>query len=266
MEEKKKDVIRETDAEARRLAKALVRSARFAALAFNEKDTLVPMVSRIGLATDLDGTPVTLISGLSAHTQALDADPRCALLVGEPGKGDAMAHPRISLVCRARRIERDTPEHARIERRYLNRNPKAKLYVGLGDFAFFRLEIERASMNGGFGKAYLLDRTDIIADNAVNEAFAAREQSAIDHMNEDHRDAIAVYARHFANAKDGDWTISGLDCEGMDLVSGDKCLRVFFPEPLGAAEDLRRVLAEMARAGRAAESAQGETGQDQGRA
>lgn len=258
MDEKKKDVIRETDAEACRLAKTLVRSARFAALAFNEKGTGVPMISRIGIATDLDGTPITLISGLSAHTQALDADPRCALLVGEPGKGDAMAHPRISLACRARRIERGTPEHERIARRYLNRNPKAKLYAGLGDFAFFRMELERASMNGGFGKAYLLDRNDIITDNTVNEAFATREQSAIDHMNADHRDATAIYARHFGKSDDGDWMISGFDCEGMDLVSGDRCLRVFFPEPLTTADDLRHILVEMAKTGRAAEADQDE--------
>lgn len=250
MGEIKKDVIRKTDAEAVRLAKTLLRSARFGALAFNEKASSVPMISRIGMATDIDGTPITLISGLSAHTQGLGADPRCALLVGEPGKGDAMAHPRISIVCRARRIERETAENERIARRYLNRNPKAKLYVGLGDFAFFRLEVERANMNGGFGKAYLLERDDIIAENAVNEQFETREQSAIEHMNEDHRDAIAVYAQHFAKAKGDGWMVTGFDSEGMDLASGDQCLRVFFPEPLSSAQDLRLVLANMAKTGR----------------
>ena len=77
---------------------------------------------------------------------------------GEPGKGDPLAHPRITLVCRAAKLEPGTPERISAERRYLNRNPKAKLYVGLGDFSFFRLEVERASLNGGFGKAYLLTR------------------------------------------------------------------------------------------------------------
>lgn len=252
MNEIKKDVIRETDAEAIRLAKTLLRSARFGALAFNEKATGVPMISRIGIATDIDGTPITLISGLSGHTQGLGADPRCALLVGEPGKGDAMAHPRISIVCHARRIERESAENERIARRYLNRNPKAKLYVGLGDFAFFRLEVERASMNGGFGKAYLLERNDIVTENAANEEFGAREQAAIEHMNEDHRDAIAVYAQHFAKAKGDGWLVTGFDSEGMDLAAGDQCLRIFFPEPLSSAHDLRRVLAEMAKTGRAA--------------
>lgn len=252
MDESGKGVIRETDAKAIRLAKTLLRSARFGALAFSEKASGAPMVSRIGIATDIDGTPITLISGLSAHTRSLDADPRCALLLGEPGKGDAMAHPRISIVCRARRIERESAENERIARRYLNRNPRAELYVGLGDFAFFRLEVERAGMNGGFGKAYLLERDDIIAENAANEQFEASEQSAIEHMNEDHRDAIAVYAQHFAKAGGDGWVVTGFDSEGMDLASGDRCLRVFFPEPLSSAQDLRLVLADMAKTGRAA--------------
>ncbi len=111
-------------------------------------------------------------------------------------------------------------------------------------------------MNGGFGKAYLLDRAELVTENAQNEEFAAREQSAIDHMNEDHRDAIAIYARHFGKAKGDDWVVTGFDAEGMDLASGDQCLRVFFPQPLASAQDLRLVLVEMAKAGRAAEAGQ----------
>jgi putative heme iron utilization protein len=70
-------------------------------------------------------------------------------------------------------------------------------------------------------------------------------------MNADHRDAIADYARHFAKAPGDGWSISGFDAEGMDLVSGDSSRRIFFPEPLASAGDLRRVLVEMAKACRA---------------
>lgn len=172
MQEPKKDVIRETDAAAIRQARTLVRSARFGALAVLEPETGIPLASRVGVATDIDGTPLILISMLSAHTRALLADPRCSLLVGEPGKGDALAHPRITLICRAQKLEHDTTENERARRRYLNRNPKGKLYAGLGDFFFFRLELERASLNAGFGKAYLLQRDDLIVAGAVTEALA----------------------------------------------------------------------------------------------
>jgi len=251
--ETKKDVIRETDAEAIRLAKTLIRSARFGALAVIEPGTGAPLASRVGIATDIDGTPLILISMLSAHTGALLADPRCSLLLGEPGKGDALAHPRISLACRARRLERDSPEHARAERRYLNRNPKAKLYAGLGDFSFFRLEPERASLNGGFGKAYLLDRNDFITGGPVVEELAAGEQPALDHMNADHRDAIAIYVRHFGRAEGEGWIVTGFDADGMDLAALDVVCRVFFPQPLAAARELRAMLVEMAKTARAAE-------------
>ncbi|WP_184874875.1 HugZ family protein [Mesorhizobium sangaii] len=256
LDEPRKDVIRETDAEAIRLAKTLLRSARFGALAVLEPGTGWPLASRVGVATDIDGAPLILVSMLSAHTGALLADARCCLLLGEPGKGDPLAHPRLSLVCQAKRLERGSSENARCERRYLNRNPKAKLYAGLGDFSIFRLEPQRASLNGGFGKAYHLDRSDLLTSGPIVEELAATEQSAIDHMNADHLDAIAVYAQHFAKVSGNGWIIAGFDADGMDLVSGDDVCRVFFPQTLQAARELRPVLVEMARNGRAAADAE----------
>jgi putative heme iron utilization protein len=254
MNEVAKDVIRPTDAEAIRLARTLIRSARHGALAVLDPTDGGPLASRVAVATDIDGTPLILISGLSAHTGALLADPRCSLLVGKFGKGDPLAYPRITLSCVASRIERGTEEHGRVERRYLNHNPKARLYAGLGDFAYFSLAPKKASLNGGFGKAYLFDRGELLTESPANEVLTDHEQAAIDHMNADHRDAIAVYARHFAQAGDGDWAITGIDADGLDIASGDAMKRVFFPEPLKEVGQLRPVLVSMAKAGRAAES------------
>ncbi len=256
VEEKKKDVIRETDAESIRLAKTLIRSARFGAISFLDPGTGAPSINRVGVATDLDGAPLILVSMLAAHTPAILADPRCSLLVGVVGKGDPLAHPRISLACRAVQLERGGPDHVRAERRYLNHNPKAKLYAGLGDFSIFRLEPQSGSLNAGFGKAYLLDRADLLVTGPINDELAASEQSALDHMNSDHLDAIAVYARHFARASGDGWSTTGFDADGMDLVAGDESRRVFFPEPLKTAADLRPALVQMARDGRAAEAPQ----------
>ena len=252
MDDKPKDVIRQTDAESIRLAKTLTRTARSGALAVIEQGTGAPLASRVGVATDADGTPLILVSQLSAHTKSILADPRCSLLVGEPGKGDPLAHPRITLACHAAKLEPGTPERTRAERRYLSRNPKAKLYVGLGDFSFFRLEVEHASLNGGFGKAYLLTRNDIIVGGPVVEALAEAEQRTVDHMNDDHLDAVANYARYFAKAEGGGWVITGIDVDGIDLAAGDESRRVFFASPLKDAQDMRMVLVEMAKEARLA--------------
>lgn len=254
--EKKKDVIRETDAEAIILAKTLLRTARHGAIATLDPETGAPLASRIGTATDADGTPLILVSLLAAHTRALLADPRCSLLLGQAGKGDPLAHPRISLHCRAKQLERGSADQIRAQRRYLNRNPKAELYVGLGDFSFFRLEIEGASLNAGFGKAYNLGRADLLTESPALQALAEGEQSALDHMNSDHLDAIAVYARHYAKADGDGWIVTGFDAEGMDIAAGDRIRRIFFPRKLTEAGELRKMLVEMARSGREADHIQ----------
>lgn len=255
MADVKKDVLRETDGEAIRLARTLLRSARHGALATLDPSSGAPVATRVATATDHDGTPLILVSSLSAHTAAILADPRCSLLLGEAGKGDPLAHPRISIACRARKLERGATETARAERRYLNRNPKAKLYAGFPDFAFFALDVDGASLNGGFGKAYALSRSDLLLESPVSRELEGAEQSAIDHMNSDHRDAIALYARHFAKAGEGDFSIAGIDAEGLDLTAGDKVCRVFFPQPLAAIAALRPMLVAMAREARQAEAA-----------
>lgn len=247
MAEKTKDVLRETDAEAIRLARTLVRSARHGAIAVIDPATGAPLASRVAVATDHDGAPLILISGLAAHTRGIVADPRCSLLLGEPGKGDAMAHARITIACVAEKIARDDPRHARVEWRFLSHTPKAKLYAGLGDFAFYRLQPQGASLNGGFGKAYALTAADLLTAGDRLDAIAAAERSAVEHMNDDHSDAIANYAEVFGKARgDQGWVMTGIDADGFDLAAGDKVLRIFFKQPLADAPDMHKILVAMA--------------------
>jgi len=250
-EESEKSVIRPTDDEARALAKRLMRTARFAGLAVLDPESGAPFASRVALASEMDGAPVMLISQLSHHTRALDADPRCSLLVGEPGKGDPLAHPRLTLVGRAERIAPGTQAHRHARRRYLMRHPKAKLYVDFADFAFVRLRIERASLNGGFGKAYELGAEDVLLPADGLDAFQEMEVSAIAHMHEDHLDAVRLYADKLARAGAGDWYLSSLDPEGLDFVDGDRVARLAFDAPLAGPQDLRAVLVDLAQRARA---------------
>ncbi|RST86082.1 HugZ family protein [Aquibium carbonis] len=253
MTDQKKDVLRPTDGDAIRLARRLLRASRFGSLAVLEPETGAPSASRVATATDPDGSPLILVSTLSSHTGGLIADPRCSLLLGEPGKGDPLAHPRITIACVAEKLDRESEDGKRARRRFLNRHPKAELYVDFGDFSFFRLAPQRASLNGGFGKAYALTRSDLLVSGTAIDEIAAAEQGAISHMNSDHRDAIELYARHFAKAKPGDWIMTGLDVDGFDLACGDDSRRVFFPEPLTGVAAMRKTLVSMARTARESE-------------
>jgi hypothetical protein len=160
--EKKIDPIRETDDEARALARALIDGARFGALGVRDPETGAPTVSRVAVATTPEGAPLTLISDLSHHTRALKSDPACSLLVGEPGaKGDPLTHPRITLQCRARFVRHGEAGHAALRHHYLTQQPKAQLYIDFADFSFAVLEVTEAHLNGGFGKAYRLEAADL---------------------------------------------------------------------------------------------------------
>ena len=154
--DQKKQTIRETDNEARALARRLISSSRYGSLAVLLPDGGHPFASRTAVANDIDRAPVILVSDLSGHTSGLKNDPRVSLLLGAPGKGDPLAHPRITLQCKAERIGRDEERHPRIRARFLRRHPKSALYADFGDFAFYRLTPASASLNGGFGKAYNL--------------------------------------------------------------------------------------------------------------
>lgn len=241
----KPKVLRDTDDDARKLARVLLRSSRSAALAVVEPDTGNPFVSRALTGMDIDGVPVILVSALSVHTQALRRDPRSSLLAGEPGKGDPLAHPRLTVITHASEVERGSEQHARIRERFIRRHPKAKLYVDFPDFTFFRLEPQRANLNGGFGKAYILTADDLLIRSSAREELATREAGAIEHMNTDHAEAAGFYAHHYCGAKGGDWSISGIDAGGIDLVSKDQLERLEFPEELGNPTELRTVLAEL---------------------
>lgn len=241
-DKEKKPVIRPTDDQARFLAKELVRTARFGALAAIEPSSGHPIASRVAVATDLDGTPVILTSALSGHTAAILANPNCSLLLGEPGKGDPLAHPRITLFCSAVQVEKGNEQNERLRRRYLARHPKAELYVDFGDFSFFRLRPERASLNGGFGKAFELGQVDILTAATHLEEWALMEAGAVSHLNEDHRDAVKLFAEVLLNAEEANWRIACLDPEGLDLVAGDRVVRLWFEAPLSDPRELRPAL------------------------
>ena len=239
--------IRDTDEEARRLARRLIRGARFGAIGVLEPGTGFPFTSRVLTGTDIDGTPLILVSALSVHTGALAADPRASLLFGEPGKGDPLAHPRITVRTRAQRVARDDPDHARLRARFIARHPKAALYADFPDFAFFRMVPESASLNGGFGKAFVLEASDLLIASPAIADVAEIEAGAITHMNTDHPDAVDIYAKTFGKSKTTGWKVCGIDCAGLDLARGDELLRIEFDAPLEQASGLRAKLAELSR-------------------
>jgi heme iron utilization protein len=227
-EAEKPSVIRPTDEDAIRLARKLVREARFGAISVLEPETGHPFASRVLVGTDFDGVPVILASMLTTHMKAVIADPRCALLLGEPGKGDPLAWPRITVLCTAERIGRDGESDRRIRSRFLRRHPKAKLYVAFQDFSFVRLVPKRVSLNGGFGRAYNFLGNELIIDSPFNHELCTREEHFVAEMEKVGCNAPTLLAEHYFGEKTGNWYISGVDADGLDLARKETIHRLDF--------------------------------------
>ena len=228
------------------LSQHLLRTVRAGALATLDRREGYPFASLVTVATDVDGSPLLLMSRLSAHTLNLEADARASILLAQGGKGDPLAHPRLTVVGQ---VERTSEGRARS--RFLARHPKAKLYADLADFSFWRMTIAGGHLNGGFARAMDLQPEQIRVDLSGAEALLEAEQGAVDHMNEDHRDALALYATRLAGAPAADWRATGLDPGGLDLAAGDLTARVSFPQRIEAPGPLRMMLKTLADQARA---------------
>jgi len=155
------DPVQPADAEARTLARLLL-TLGHAALAWTDPDTGTPGISRIAFARDPAFGLLTLVSGLAPHFRALRDRPACALMLGEVGdKGDPLTHPRLMIRAEAAFVAADDPARPLMRSRWLERNPKAAIYIDLPDFAFVRLTPVSALLNGGFARAFRISPEDL---------------------------------------------------------------------------------------------------------
>jgi len=234
------------DFDAKRAAKSLLRATRTGALATIDRNTGHPFASLVNVATDVDGALLILVSRLSTHTANLEKDGRASVLLAATGKGDPLAHPRLTLIGTFVMLGRDHPDEARGRRRFLARHPKSELYAGFVDFAFWRLQTVSAHLNGGFARAADLTAADVLTDLRGAESLIEAEAGALAHMNEDHTEAVRLYATRLLGGSDGNWRLTGLDPEGLDLALGDATLRLPFPGRIADPQALRRVVVDLA--------------------
>lgn len=157
------DPVQPATDEARIEARALLREARHATLAWTDPATGTPGISRVAFGLGPDGLPLTLVSALAPHRAALEHHPAAAMMLGEVGdKGDPLTWPRLMVRVQAEPVARDNPDHAAIRARWLADHPKSKLYVDFPDFAFIRLHPQSALLNGGFARAFRIEPADLL--------------------------------------------------------------------------------------------------------
>lgn len=223
-------------------ARRLLRRARRAALGTIDRDTGIPYVSAVNVATDWQGMPVVLISRLARHTQNLLADPRASLLASElASDGDALTGPRVTYLGKATVVADEA-----LSNRYVRLHPYAAGYAKFPDFSVWRLAPSAAHAVAGFGRIETMGCDEVLLDAEKVSEWPALEVSAREHMNDDHRKAIRDYALNLLGSGDGDWSVAALDPDGADLEKDGVFRRLEFAKPCFEAVSLRLELVHLA--------------------
>jgi putative heme iron utilization protein len=233
-----------------RAVRLLLRRSRQGALATLMAGSGDPYCSLVNVASHPDGSPLLLISRLAIHTKNLLADARVSLMLDERAEGDPLEGSRIMLSGHAEEVASDL---AIVRQRYLNAHPSAEVFVEFKDFSFFRIDLTGTHLVAGFGRILDLKPAQFLTDIADAGALIEAEQSAVEHMNIDHKEALGLYATRLLGAEAGDWRCSGLDPDGIDLQAGNRTLRLDFPERVTGPGELRKTLVRLAEQARAQE-------------
>jgi putative heme iron utilization protein len=225
--------------------KSLLRRSRQGALATLMVGSGDPYCSLVNVASHPDGSPILLISRLAIHTENLLADARVSLMLDERVEGDPLEGLRIMLSGHAEEVT-SKPEIEIARQRYLNAHPTAEVFVDFKDFSFFRIRPTGTHLVAGFGRILDLKPEQFLTDVSDAIALLQAAQSAVEHMNTDHQEALGLYATRLLGAAAGDWRCSGIDPEGIDLQAGNRTLRLDFPERVASPAELRKMLARLA--------------------
>jgi putative heme iron utilization protein len=196
--------------------------------------------------------PVFLISELAEHTRNLRQDARASLLVAENRPGDPLANGRVTLLGNCTPVgESELPE---AREAYLERWPNAAGHAQFGDFGFWSLSVQAVRYIGGYGRMSWVSGEEW--GRAVPDPIAPDAAAILEHMNQDHADALPLYCQAFSRLTDvQDATMTSIDRLGFEMSvvtpSGTRTVRLAFAEPIRSKADARRALVGLLREARA---------------
>jgi heme iron utilization protein len=246
MSEKASQTDRKTEEYLGTQARLLARSVDRGSLATVMREDQWPYASLVMIATCYNGSPLLLISELAEHTQNILKDQRCGLLIdGTAGLDTPLTGSRITLIGN---LDKNN-EPGSLER-YIRRHADAEIYAGFADFALYRMTVDRVHMVSGFGEIHWIGGEAFRFNADAAAALAEAETDIIDHMNDDHGDAVALYATNLLSLPPDDWRLTGVDPEGCDLRAAGTVARLGFDRIVSDAEQARAELVKLVKKAR----------------
>jgi putative heme iron utilization protein len=216
------------------------------ATALDGKGEIWPYASLVLVACDLDASPLLLLSDLAEHTKNLARDGRASLLFdGTGGRDDPLTGPRVTVLGEVA----PDPAPGNLER-FIRRHPAAAVYAGFKDFRLYRMRVLRAHLVAGFGRIDWIEPAELLFPLAATNWLRAAEPDILDHMNDDHAEAVNLYAHRLLGRVGEGWRLTGVDPEGGDLRRSGEVARLDFPKPVTDLNQVRQIFAALAQSAR----------------
>ena len=206
-----------------------------------------PFGSLAPFALTHEGRPLIYVSRIAEHTRNLAADPHACLTVIEASMGNRQALGRTSLLGEAHEVPAAEREAAAA--RYFAFFPDQRQYEQFHDFSFWRIEPTRVRWIGGFGEIHWIERDAWLL---ATPEWAGGEAKIVEHMNEDHRDAMELMVRRFLGAEPDGVAMVAVDPEGWHLRSAGVVHWLPFAHPCNTANEVRAEMVRLTREARAA--------------
>jgi putative heme iron utilization protein len=236
-------------------ARALLRQSELGVLSTHSKaNDGYPFGSVSTYMSTVNGDAIFYISNLAQHTKNLLANSKMCLTVfsgsefAKSGGEDPNSGARLSLLGNASLI--DTNEKEAIQKRFFKLYPESSRYNDAHDFEFFKLSTQRVRFIGGFGDINWISKD---AWTLPTPEWLDSEENMVQHMNEDHEDAMKLICQYLFGINAKHVVMLTLTPDGC-FLSADQSKPIFIPfaKLVHSALEVRQQLVKLTHAAREA--------------
>ncbi|WOC27251.1 DUF2470 domain-containing protein [Pseudoalteromonas sp. N1230-9] len=196
---------------------------------------------------DEQGKLYFFISDIAQHTKNLTHDKRMSLTVFDAADtGDQNEHGRVTIVGDGSKVPQALADE--LLNKYIALYPEADTYRSAHDFNLWQLEPVRIRYIGGFGKIFWIEKDEWQSAKKVWDN--TQEQQMIDHMNEDHQDAMGLILKHHYKVDAHAPVMNGLLPQGCYIRSHKRNYYIPFSEECDSPQAVRVALVQLTKEAR----------------
>lgn len=191
-----------------------------------------------------EGNLIIYISDIAQHTRNIKADTRVSMTIFDNLADDSQASGRVTVLGDAQIIKDE-----KTTEQYYSLFPQAIGYKKTHDFNFYEIKTKRVRYIGGFGKIFWINQDEW---KIAVEAWQITSTGIVEHMNDDHLDAMQLIVEHQFNIKATEVKMLSAFNEGTHIAADGQVVYLPFEQVCLDSQQIRQQLVSATHAARAA--------------